>query len=126
MKNGMETVKDFRRANNDAYYYNWILEVDNEFQNPFVPSHENMAKLEINSNMESHHLAANLRRAFSGIVSGNVKEDGIQSIEEYGLFEIRGEKKILKPLDDLLESFVKQSRMKLPGSKYTPCYKVIT
>jgi len=126
MKNGMETVKDFRRYNSDAYYYNWILEVDNEFQNPFVPSHENMSKLELNSNMQTHHLAANLRRAFSGIVAGNVKEDGIKAIEENGLFEIRGEKKIMQPLDKLLESFVLENRMKLPGSKYTPCYKVVT
>lgn len=126
MKNGMEAVKDFRRSNGDAYYYNWILEVDNEFQKPFIPNHENMAQLEIHSDMESHHLAANLRRAFSGIVAGNVKEDGVRAIEEHGLFEIRGEKKIMQPLDKLLESFVKQGRMKLPGSKYTPCYKVVT
>lgn len=125
MKNGMEAVRDFRRANSDAYYYNWILKVDNDFQNPFIPTHENMAKLEIHSDMENHKLAANLRRAFSGIVSGNVKEDGIRAIEEHGLFEIRGEKKIMQPLDDLLESFVQQHRMKLPGSKYTPCYKVV-
>jgi len=126
MKSGMEAVKEFRRANSDAYYYNWILEVDNDFQNPFIPNHENMSQLEIHSDMDNHHLAANLRRAFSGIVAGNVKEEGIQSIEENGLFEIRGEKKIMKPLDDLLESFVQQNRMKLPGSKYTPCYKVVT
>ena len=126
MKNGMEAVKDYRRYNSDAYYYNWILQIDNEFQNPFIPNHENMSKLEINTDMETHHLAANLRRAFSGIVAGNVKEDGIKAIEENGLFEIRGEKKIMKPLDDLLESFVQQNRMKLPGSKYTPCYKVVT
>jgi len=126
MKSGMEAVKDFRRYNSDAYYYNWILEIDNEFQQPFIPNHENMSQLEIHSDMETHHLAANLRRAFSGIVAGNVKEEGIQAIEENGLFEIRGEKKIMQPLDELLESFVHQSRMKLPGSKYSPCYKVVT
>ena len=32
MKNGLEAVKEFRRTNSDAYYYNWILEIDNEFQ----------------------------------------------------------------------------------------------
>ena len=126
MKNGMEAVKDFRRINSDAYYYNWILEIDHEFQKPFIPTHENMSQLDIRADMETHQLAANLRRAFSGIVAGNVKEDGIKAIEENGLFEIRGEKKIMKPLDDLLESFVQQHRMKLAGSKYTPCYKVIT
>jgi len=126
MKNGLQAVKDFRRTNSDAFYYNWILEVDHNFQNPFIPNHENMAKLELNSDMETHHLAANLRRAFSGIVSGNVKEEGLKAIEENGLFEIRGEKKIMQPLDALLESFVQQGRMKLPGTKYTPCYKVVT
>jgi len=126
MKNGLDAVKEFRCANSDAFYYNWILEVDSEFQQPFVPNHENMAKLELNSDMETHHLAANLRRAFSGIVAGNVKEDGLKAIEENGLFEIRGEKKIMQPLDELLESFVQQGRMKLPGTKYTPCYKVVT
>jgi len=126
MKSGMETVKDFRCANSDAFYYNWILNIENNFQMPFDPSHENMAKLEIHKNQERHELAANLRRAFSGIVAGNVKEDGIKSIEEYGHFEIRGEKSIMQPLDLLLESFVKQHRMKLPGKKYTPCYKIVT
>ncbi|MBI3186488.1 MAG: DUF4478 domain-containing protein [Gammaproteobacteria bacterium] len=46
MKAGMETVREFRRANSDAYYYNWILTVANDFQVPFKPTHENMAKLE--------------------------------------------------------------------------------
>jgi pyrimidine/purine-5'-nucleotide nucleosidase len=126
MKSGMDAVKEFRRANSDAFYFNWILNIDNAFQNPFIPNHENMAKLELNHDLQRHELAANLRRAFSGIVAGNVKEDGIRAIEEHGHFEIRGEKAIMKPLDNLLESFVQQHRMKLPGKKYTPCYKVVT
>ena len=126
MKAGMEAVREFRRANSDAYYYNWILTVASEFQSPFNPTHENMAKLELHKNMERHLLAANLRRAFSGIVSGNVKEDGIRAIEEHGHFEIHGEKTIMHALDKLLESFVKQHRMKLPGKAYTPCYKIVT
>lgn len=126
MKSGMDAVREFRRANSDAYYFNWILTVANEFQTPFKPTHENMATLELHKNMESHLLAANLRRAFSGIVSGNVKEDGIRSIEEHGHFEIHGEKVIMQSLDRLLESFVKQHRMKLPGKAYTPCYKIVT
>ena len=126
LKSGMESVREFRRANSDAYYFNWILHVENEFQKPFHPTHENMSKLELHKKQDNHLLAANLRRAFSGIVSGNVKEDGIRAIEEHGHFEIRGDKSIMKPLDKLLESFVQQQRMKLPGKKYTPCYKVIT
>ena len=125
MLQGMEAVRNFRRANDDAFYYNWILNIDSAFQQPFEPTHENMAQLELHRNQETHLLAANLRRAFSGIVAGNVKEDGIRAIEENGHFEIRGEKAIMQPLDELLESFVQQQRMKLPGKQYVPCYKVI-
>jgi hypothetical protein len=30
----------------------------------------------------------------------------------------------MKMMDGLLESFVQQQRMKLPGSKYIPCYQI--
>ena len=68
-----------------------------------------------------HELAANLRRAFSGIVTGNVKEYGIQAIERYGPYEISGDPSIMGLLDELLAAFVAQKRMKLPGSIYRPC-----
>jgi len=70
-------------------------------------------------------LAANLRRAFSGIVAGNVKDEGIRAIERYGHFEIHGDAGIMKLMDSLLASFVTQHRMKLPGKKYSPCYCII-
>jgi len=38
-----------------------------------------MASLNLTREQPLHHLAANLRRAFSGIVAGNVKENGIRS-----------------------------------------------
>jgi hypothetical protein len=75
--------------------------------------------------MERHDLAANLRRAFSGIVAGNVKDRGIRLIEQYGVFEIHGDRSILRPLDELLASFVAQKRMRLPGSHYQPCYRIV-
>ena len=125
VKIGIEKVHAFRRATSDAYYFNWILNIEDDFQQPFNPTHDNMAKLALDKNQHPHELAANLRRAFSGIVSGNVKADGIKSIEENGLFEIRGDKSVMKALDDLLTSFVERNRMKLPGSKYTPCYRII-
>jgi len=124
MKSMIEDVSRFRRKTSDAYYFNWILHIDNEFQRPFEPTHENMSSLELRKDQEIHLLAANLRRAFSGIVAGNVKEDGILSIEKYGKFEINADEEILTPLDDLLSSFVEQKRMKLPGSKYIPCYTI--
>ena len=74
-----------------------------------------------------HALAAKLRRAFSGIVAGNVKEEGIQAIEQHGPFEIHGEPEIMAALDRLLAAFVAQQRMKLPGSSgYQPCYRVVS
>ncbi len=118
-------VSDFRRATSDAYYYNWIMHIDREFQLPFEPTHENMRSLKLHKDQETHLLAANLRRAFSGIVAGNVKKEGICAIEKYGKFEIKGDDEILLPLDDLLAAFVEQKRMKLPGSEYVPCYEII-
>ena len=125
MSAGMTEVRDFRRDNNDAYYFNWLLNIEPDFQRPFEPTHENMSNLELHKNQPRHTLAANLRRAFSGIVAGNVKDDGIRAVEEHGLFEIRGDASIMEPVDILLASFVEQHRMKLPGSKYAPCYRII-
>ena len=127
MKQGIKKVRDFRREHSDAYYFNWLLEIDQEFQKPFEPTHENMANLALDKSLPKHILAANLRRAFSGIVSGNVKDDGIRAIEKHGLFEISGDADIMAQMDTLLKSFVAQNRMKLPSAiAYKPCYKIVT
>ncbi len=125
MQEGIKQVRAFRKDHSDAYYYNWMLRIDPEFQRPFIPTHENMRNLMLHKNQPNHLLAANLRRAFSGVVAGNVKDDGIRAIEQFGHFEIRGDPEIAEPMDALLTSFVKQQRMKLPGKTYTPCYRVI-
>jgi hypothetical protein len=101
------------------------LKVEQEFQQPFAPTHENMRNLELRHDLPRHTLAANLRRAFSGIVAGNVKDEGIRAIEKHGHFEIRGDASIMDPLDSLLKSFVAQHRMKLPVTEYVPCYRII-
>jgi len=125
MLEGMKQVHNYRNETKDAYYYNWRLKVEQEFQQPFNPTHENMSNLKLHKNQETHLLAADLRRAFSGIVAGNVKDEGIRAIEQHGHFEIRGDAEIMEPMDNLLNAFVAQHRMKLPGSTYTPCYKVV-
>jgi predicted Rossmann-fold nucleotide-binding protein len=125
MQLGIKKVREFRKERADAYYFNWALKIDHEFQKPFAPTHENMRGLRLNKNQPRHLLAANLRRAFSGVVAGNVKDQGIRAIEKYGHFEIRGDKAIMEPMDALLTAFVEQSRMKLPGKKYVPCYRII-
>jgi len=125
MQEGIKQVREYRKSRSDAYYFNWALKIDDEFQRPFAPTHENMRNLSLHKNQAVHVLAANLRRAFSGVVAGNVKEEGIRTIEKYGHFEIHGDKEIMGPMDALLASFVAQSRMKLAGKAYTPCYRVI-
>ncbi|MBA5687477.1 nucleotide 5'-monophosphate nucleosidase PpnN [Rugamonas apoptosis] len=125
MQAGIKQVREFRKARSDAYYYNWLLKIDHEFQKPFAPTHENMRNLSLHKNQEVHLLAANLRRAFSGVVAGNVKDEGIRAIEKHGHFEIHGDASIMGPMDALLASFVAQHRMKLAGKHYTPCYRVI-
>lgn len=125
MLTGMQQVSAFREETNDAFYFNWLLKIDAEFQRPFVPNHENMRNLELHPDLDRHQLAANLRRMFSGVVAGNVKEEGIRAIERYGHFEIHGDKSIMTPMDSLLKSFVTQHRMKLPGTHYKPCYRLV-
>ena len=125
IKAGIAEVRSFRKQHDDAYYFNWLLRVELEFQQPFAPTHENMRNLALHHDLPPHTLAANLRRAFSGIVAGNVKDEGIRAIEAHGHFEIHGDDHILAPLDSLLKSFVAQRRMKLPGKEYVPCYRII-
>ncbi len=125
MKADIKKVRKFRKEKSDAYYYNWSLTIDEQFQKPFDPTHDNMRNLDLTRDQKSHYLAANLRRAFSGVVSGNVKEDGIKSIKKHGLFELKGDVEIMRPMDALLSAFVKQQRMKLPGTEYKPCYRII-
>ena len=125
VKRGIKEVTFYRRHTNDAFYFNWVLKIDPEFQTPFVPNHASMARLNLRRDQPRHKLAADLRRAFSGIVAGNVKDEGVRLVEHHGPFEMTGDKDILDALGALLESFVKQNRMKLPGTQYTPCYRIV-
>jgi predicted Rossmann-fold nucleotide-binding protein len=122
---GIQHVRGYRKEMRDAYYFNWLLRIDHEFQRPFRPTHENMRTLTLRRDQPTHLLAANLRRAFSGVVAGNVKDEGIRAIERHGSFEIHGEPAIMERMDELLASFVAQRRMKLSGRQYNPCYRLV-
>jgi len=124
VQNGIKNVRDYRENKNDAYYFNWTLNIDPIMQVPFVPCHENMLALQLHYNQEKYQLAANIRNALSGIVSGNVKEEGIKAVESKGPFKIKGDQNILKPLSSLLESFSTMRRMKISRSSYIPCYEI--
>ena len=125
MVSTMEQVRDFRRNNSDSYNYNWLLKIPAPFQHPFEVTHEAMRALRLYRDLPAHELAADLRRAFSGIVTGNVKENGVRAIEKLGPYELTGDASVMKLLDELLAAFVAQKRMKLPGSAYRPCYKLV-
>lgn len=125
MKKAMPKVKEYRRETGDAYSFNWALRIAPDLQIPFVPSHENMANLNLYPDQPSEQLAAALRRAFSGIVAGNVKDVGIRAIKEKGPYKLHGDPQLMHRMDELLQGFVAQQRMKLPGSAYIPCYEII-
>lgn len=125
VRKGVERVRIARLNTKDAFYFNWALTIEKIFQQPFKPSHAAMAALNLHRQQPRHELAADLRRAFSGIVAGNVKDDGMREIAAHGPFQIDGDREIMQALDALLQSFVEQQRMKLPGGKpYQPCYQV--
>jgi predicted Rossmann-fold nucleotide-binding protein len=124
MKQSLENVLAFRDRHGDAYYFNWRLQIDPYFQQPFVASHDTMRELNINEDLPRHELAANLRRVFSGIVSGNVREDTAEIIDRDGPFEIDGSQRIMALLDDLLAGFVASKRMKISSGEYLPCYVI--
>ncbi len=120
----LHDVREFRKQQGDAYYFNWRLRIAHDFQQPFVANHESMRKLRIEDGQDAHDLAVNLRRAFSGIVSGNVREDTAAMIERDGPFVIDGSQRIMSLLDELLAAFVAQHRMKISRSDYEPCYVI--
>lgn len=121
---GVEKSMAARRDKDDAYGFNWKLHIPAALQQPFVPSHENMAALKLKPGRAQYKLAGDLRRLFSGIVAGNVKPEGVQAVIDHGPYTLHGDSEITERLDVLLKSFVAQGRMKLPGKPYTPCYRI--
>ncbi len=125
MAAGIARVREQRVAQKDSFFFNWGLHIPLAYQQPFDPTHEAMAGLDLHHGRKPHELAADLRRAFSGIVAGNVKEPGVRRIEEHGPFEIHGAPDMMESLDALLRAFVEQRRMKISG-EYKPVYRVVT
>jgi len=127
VKQAVQTVHEQRRESGEAYYFNWQLNIDPSLQHPFIPTHDNMAALNIDPSLAKHELASQLRSAFSGIVAGNVKAFGIRQVAQYGPYKIHGDAALLHAIDDLLKVFVQQQRMKLGQGEhdYKPCYQII-
>jgi len=123
MGRAIRDVRRQRRRDGDAYYYNWLLGVPVAHQAPFEVNHATVAALTLSRDLPAHELAVNLRRAFSAIVTGNVKDQGIRMIRRNGPFELHADTSLIAALDRLLQQFVAQGRMKLAG-RYDPCFIV--
>lgn len=123
MVKGVDAVRDHRKSIDDAYNFNWTLQIPPAFQMPFEVTHESVAALDLHLDRPVHTKAANLRRMFSALVAGNIKEHGIRQIEAKGPFEIHGDKRLMTALDSLLAQFIAQKRMKLTG-EYKPVYRI--
>ena len=121
---GLEAVRRHRKLTGDSYNFSWTLRIPREFQQPFAVTHASVAALDLQPDRPLHVRAANLRRLFSSIVTGNVKEQGIRMIAEHGPFEIHGNAPLVQPLDALLQSFAVQGRMKISGP-YRQVYRVV-
>jgi predicted Rossmann-fold nucleotide-binding protein len=124
MAAGIRKVREHRIAHKDSFYFNWGLDIPLDLQQPFVPTHEAMASLDLHHGRRPQDLAADLRRAFSGIVAGNVKEEGLRRVEQFGPYRMHGDSDIMQALDALLRAFVLQRRMKISG-EYRPCYEIV-
>lgn len=122
----LKSVGAHRKEHGDAFSFNWKLKIAQDLQETFNPTHKSMASLPLHTAQPKAKTASALRRAFSGIVAGNIKSDTVSLIEREGPFKLNGEKALMSQLDALLQSFIVQQRMKLPGSEYVPCYTVET
>jgi hypothetical protein len=124
VKKAIKSVRAYRVDNSESFSYNWGLEITEGLQQPFTPTHDNMAALQLHRDQPVHRLIAELRRAFSGIVAGNVKEFGVRQVEARGPYQLNGDPEVVQPLGDLLAEFVAQGRMKLDAANYVPCFEL--
>lgn len=116
---------DFGRdINEDAHEWNRSLVIPEEFQTPFLPTHDNMAALELHTGQPVGKLMAQLRMLCKGLVHGSITAEGMERIRELGKFRIHGDRTILEALDRLLAKFIAQKRIK--ADFYEPCYEFVT
>jgi len=120
----LQQVHTHRRDCGGSFHFNWQLHIPSEFQEPFDPTHEAMAGLDLHCDQQDYILAAQLRRAMSGIVAGNVKEPAVKAIAAKGPYKLSGDAQLMDKMDKLLAAFVKQRRMKIDHERYVPCYQL--
>jgi predicted Rossmann-fold nucleotide-binding protein len=123
MVRGLEQVRHHRTTVGDGYNFNWTMAIPHGFQMPFAVTHESVEALDLHLDQPVHTRVVNLRRMFSALVAGNIREPVMREVERRGPFEIRGDGRLMRPLDALLATFVAQRRMKLSG-EYKPVYRI--
>jgi predicted Rossmann-fold nucleotide-binding protein len=124
IQQGRDAVRSYRIETNDAYYFNWTLDIPEALQRAFIPTHQTMRELQLNTNQPPQVLACELRRLFSGIVAGNVKPETQALIQHHGPFEVHASPELGNALDELLQRLITEKRMKANGD-YKHCYKII-
>ena len=124
MKKMVKAVRRHRIEHRESFSFNWGLGIPAAFQQPFEPSHENMAALELHRNQPVDDLVAQLRCAFSGIVAGNVKDFGVRAVAAKGPYQLSGEPEMVQSLHSLLADFAASGRMKLDSGAYVPCFEL--
>lgn len=122
VKRGIKSLRRARIEQSESFSYAWNLHIPDALQQPFQPTHDNMASLALHRNQPRHQLIADLRRAFSGIVAGNVKEFGVREVETHGPYQLHGDDDVIDRLGELLEAFVRDGRMKIDPARYNPCF----
>ena len=126
MVSAFEQVREFRRRQNDSYNFNWLLRVPYDMQLPFEVTHASMRALQ-------------LQRAAAGAPAGRQsaprffrhrhrQRQGERRGGDRAPRTVRAaaDPEIMPLLDELLTAFVAQRRMKLPGSVYRPCYRLVS
>jgi predicted Rossmann-fold nucleotide-binding protein len=121
----LNRVLSHRRRINESYAFNWGLQIPESLQLPFQVGHRNMAALRLYKDLPGSELVAELRRAFSGIVAGNVKPYGIRQVKEKGPYKLQGDSLIMTAIDTLLGECAANGRMKIVSGRYQPCYELI-
>lgn len=123
MKNEMQTMRNVRDKNDDAYEWNRSMMIPEELQTPFMPTHQNMETLQLHGNQETWKLCAEIRKFWKGIVFGSVTTEGRNLIQHCGKFKVSGERFIIEALDTLLNRFIAEKRIR--AEKSEPCYEFV-
>ncbi len=120
MRKGIDNVGEYRRARQDAFYFNWRLTVLETSRNPSTPITRPWRPwpcIDSSRCMSWPQPATGLFRHRRRQRQGTRHS----SHRAHGPFRLSAEPQLMARLDDLLTSFVAQGRMKLAG-EYVPCY----